>query len=148
MDELDLQIINRIQTNFPLTNRPYEQLGQELGLSEEEVLERMKVLKGEGIIRHLGAVFDSNKLGFHSTLAAIQVPEARLDEVAQIINAYTGVTHNYLRNMDYNMWFTLTAESEERVKEILVEITEKTGISKILNLPAINLFKIKVNFKV
>jgi len=148
MDKLDRQIINRIQRDFPLTSRPYQQLSQELGLSEEELLQRLKVLKNEGLIRHLGAVFDSQKLGFSSTLVAMQVPEDRLEQTARAVNAYPGVTHNYQRNMDYNMWFTLTAKSKQRIEEILKEISEKTSIKKILNLPATSLFKIKVNFQV
>ncbi len=147
MDKLDKQIINRIQRNFPLTSRPYQQLAQELGLSEEELLKRLKALKAKGVIRHLGAVFDSQKLGFSSTLVAMQVPEDKLEQTARVVNAYPGVTHNYQRDTDYNMWFTLTAESGQRIEEILEEIRDKTGIKKILNLPATKLFKIKVNFQ-
>ena len=147
MDKLDKQILNRIQSDFPLVSRPYQELAEELGVSEQEVLNRVRVLRQKGIIRHLGAVFDSNKLGFYSTLVAMQVPRDKLEETARIVNAYPGVTHNYQRDMAYNMWFTLTAASESRAQEILERIRERTGIRKILNLPALNLFKIKVDFQ-
>ncbi len=147
MDNIDKKIINRIQADFPICSEPYKQLGKELGLTEGEVIQRLNTLKQKGYIRRLGAVFNSQKLGFSSTLLALKVPPARIDEVAEIINAYKGVTHNYLRQTDYNMWFTLTAESDERLSDTIAEIKEKTGISDLLNLPAIKLFKINVNFK-
>jgi DNA-binding Lrp family transcriptional regulator len=147
MDSTDKNLINRVQSNFPITSRPYRQLAEELGISEQEVIDRLAKLKQRGIIRRFGAVFDSQKLGFTSTLAAISVPPERVDEVAAIINSYPRVTHNYLRNDHYNMWFTLAAESPERLKQIIEEIKQKTGISEVLELPALKLFKIKVDFQ-
>ncbi len=148
MDQLDKKIINRIQKDFPVSSRPYQTLAEELGTNEAEVIERIKKLREDGFVRRLGAVFDSNKLGFSSTLVAMKVAEDEIDEVAEVVNAYPGVTHNYLRNAEYNMWFTLIAESKQRIEEILAEISRKTGIEEIHNLPAINLFKIGVNFQV
>ena len=148
MDKIDKKIINRIQGNFPLTSEPYKQLARELELSEEELLNRLKMLKEEGIIRRLGAVFDSQKLGFCSTLVAMQVPDDKIEETAEVVNAYPGVTHNYLRDAEYNMWFALIAESPQRIEQILEEIRQKTGVEKIRNLPALELFKIKVNFQI
>ncbi len=146
MDNLDKQLINRIQSGFPITSRPYQQLGGELGLSEEEVISRLARLKEQGIIRRLGAAFDSKKLGFSSILAAMKVPQARVDAVAEILNSYKGVTHNYLRDAEYNMWFTLTAESKAHLQEIIAEVKQKTAICEVLELPATRLFKIKVDF--
>jgi DNA-binding Lrp family transcriptional regulator len=147
MDNIDKALINRVQSGFPVVSRPYEQLGCELGISEQEVLERLVRLKRQGIIRRFGAVFDTQKLGFSSTLVALKVPPARVDEVAKIINTYQRVTHNYLREDQYNMWFTLAAESPESLQQTIDEIKQKTGISEALNLPALRLFKIKVDFQ-
>lgn len=146
MDSIDKKLLNRIQTNFPVESRPFRTLGEELGLSETEVIQRTRLLKEHGFIRRLGAVFDSKKLGYHSTLIAMKVPPEKIDDTARIINTYHGVTHNYEREDIFNIWFTLIAESQQRIEEILTEIRQKTGISDMLNLPAIRLYKIKVNF--
>ncbi len=147
MDNIDKLILNKVQTEFSFTERPFEELGKQLGLEEGEVLKRIKALKSEGIIRRIGASFDSKRLGFKSTLCAIKSPEERIDEVAETINEYPEVTHNYLRNHAYNIWFTLIAPSRERIYQILEEITQKTGISDIREMPAKRMFKIGVNLK-
>lgn len=147
MDSIDKRLINRIQSGFPVTSRPYRQLGEELGVTEEEVISRLAKLKKTKIVRRLGAAFDSKKLGFTSTLATLKVPPERIDEVAIVVNSYSGVTHNYLREDEYNMWFTITARSSERLQEVIEEIKQKTGLSDLLELPALKLFKIKVDFQ-
>ncbi len=145
-DPLDKSIINRIQSDFPLTERPYKTLADELGLTEEAVITRVAELKERGIIRRIGGNFGPEKLGFHSTLCAAKVPEDKVDMFAEKVNAYTGVTHNYVRENDYNVWFTIIAPSVARIEETLAEIAEKTGITDILNLPATRVFKIKAQF--
>ncbi len=147
MDTIDRRLINRIQRNFPVCSRPFKVLAEELGIPEAEIISRLERLKSAKIIRRLGAVFDSQKLGFSSTLIAMRVPEERLDKVAGIVNQYRGVTHNYQRPAKYNMWFTVTAESPARLDEIIGEIKTKTGITDLLNLPALRLFKINVDFQ-
>ncbi len=134
-----------IQSNFPLSSRPYKVIGDEIGMEEEEVLANVLNLKKQGIIRRLGANFQSKKLGFRSTLCAAKVPDDKLDLFIQEVNAKKGVTHNYLRKHEYNVWFTLIGPSWENVCETLADITAKTGI-EILNLPATKLFKIRVDF--
>ena len=114
-------------------------------MEEEEVLANVLNLKKQGIIRRLGANFQSKKLGFRSTLCAAKVPDDKLDLFIQEVNAKKGVTHNYLRKHEYNVWFTLIGPSWENVCETLAGITAKTGI-EILNLPATKLFKIRVDF--
>ncbi len=146
MDNLDKQLLTLIQAEFPITPEPFKELALTLGTTEEDVISRLERFKAEGVIRRIGAIFDSKKLGYFSTLCAIRVPEDRLDEVAQIINGYSGVTHNYLRQHDYNMWFTLIAPSAQAVEDILEEMRQRAGIRDLINLPAINFFKIKVNF--
>jgi DNA-binding Lrp family transcriptional regulator len=146
MDPVDKKLLNRIQSDFPVESHPFKTLGDELGLSETEVINRIKSLKDQKIIRRLGAVFDSKKLGYHSTLIAMKVPPEKIEETAHIVSSYNGVTHNYEREDKFNLWFTLIAESPEKIEEIITEIQHKTGISDILNLPATRLHKIKVNF--
>ncbi|WP_347491074.1 siroheme decarboxylase subunit alpha [Desulfoscipio sp. XC116] len=146
VDRIDKQLLNIIQSNFPVTERPYDMIGQKLGISEQNVLERLQRLRQAGIIRRLGGLFDSRKIGYTGTLCAMQVPEKDIDRVAQIINSYPGITHNYLRNHRYNMWFTLLAQTEQHIEGVLNEIRQKTGLTDILNLPAVNIFKVRVNF--
>ncbi len=146
LDATDRRILDVIQTDFPLEPRPYAVLGQRLGLSEEEVFARVRALRRRRIIRRLGANFQSAKLGFVSTLCAARVPEERLEAFIAAVNAEPGVTHNYLRDHAYNVWFTLISPSREASRAILDNLTRRTGVS-ILNLPATRLFKIRVDFR-
>ncbi|MBE3587216.1 MAG: AsnC family transcriptional regulator [Thermoanaerobacteraceae bacterium] len=146
MDNLDKQLLNLIQANLPVTPEPYRELAETLGTSEEDVLARLERLIARGVIRRLGAIFDSRKVGYSGTLCAMKVPPPQIDRVAAVVNSFPGVTHNYLREHEYNMWFTLLVDSPARVEAILEEIKRKTGISDILNLPSTRLFKIRVNF--
>ncbi len=141
----DKQILDIIQTDFPLESRPYAIIGKKVGLTEAETLSRVRVLKQKGVIRRIGANFQSKKLGWHSTLCAASVPQNKLDDFVAEVNSHPGVTHNYLRKHDQNVWFTYIGPSKEFVRDSLGEITRKTGI-EILNLPAKKMFKIKVDF--
>jgi len=146
LDELDKKILDLIQTGFPISPRPYAEVGEKLGLTESEVLARVRGLRQKNIIRRLGANFQSKKLGWRSTLCAAKVPPEKLDEFVAEVNRHAGVTHNYLRDHEYNIWFTFIGPSWENVCETLAAITQKTGI-EILNLPAEKMFKIKVDFQ-
>ncbi len=148
IDDTDKQIINRIQSSFPIHSRPYQILGDDLGLGEDEVIERIKRLKQQGIIRRIGGNFGPDKLGFFSTLCAASVPENTIDYFTQTVNSYSGVTHNYMREHHYNIWFTFIAPSVEIIEASLSEISQKTGVKDILNLPATDVFKISAQFKV
>ncbi len=145
MDTLDKQLLDIIQTGFPLESRPYAVLGERLGLTEAETLARVRALHGRGIIRRLGANFQSSKLGFYSTLCAAKVPEESLERFVELVNSHQGTTHNYLRKHSYNVWFTYIAPSHEAIEKALADITAQTGIA-ILNLPATKLYKIRVDF--
>ena len=147
LDRTDKKILQIIQADFPLVERPYLHIAESVGITEGEVLERIGHMQEQGLIRRLGGLFNSRQLGYTGTLCAMRVPPEDIERVAGIINEYHGVTHNYLRNHDYNMWFTLLAESDHRLNELLAEISQKTGIPNVLNLPAINLFKVRVNFE-
>jgi DNA-binding Lrp family transcriptional regulator len=148
MDDVDKAIVNEIQSDFPITTRPYRELGKRFQLSEEEVLERLKRLKAEGVIRRIGGNFDSKSLNFTSTLCAAKVPKQKMDRFVEVVNSYPGVTHNYLRNHDYNVWFTFIAQNVLLIDKALDEISGATGVTEIINLPAVKKFKIKVDFEV
>jgi DNA-binding Lrp family transcriptional regulator len=148
LDSTDSAILNRIQSEFPITSRPYLAVANELGLTEKEVLDRVTRLKKAGIIRRIGGNFVPGKLGFVSTLCAARVPPDKIDQFAEVVNRYPGVTHNYQRDNKYNVWFTFISQSMEEIDENLKKIGEETGISDILNLPATKVFKIKAQFDV
>ena len=145
LDNTDRRLLNLIQADFPLTPEPYRLLAGSLGLSEEEVLDRIGRMCEEGVIRRLGGIFDSRQMGYSGTLCAMRVEPERIGEVAGVVNAFPGVTHNYLREHDYNMWFTVIAESRARLDEILNAVRARTGL-EVITLPAENVFKIRVNF--
>ena len=146
MDDIDIAILNRIQSNFPITPRPYLNVAKELGLSEKDVLKRITRLKENGIIRRIGGNFVPAKLGFVSTLCAATVPEKKIDSFSKIVNRYPGVTHNYQRDGKFNIWFTFIAESVEEIEKNLKKISQKTRINNIISLPATKVFKIKAHF--
>ncbi len=147
MDDIDRKILNLIQREFPICAEPFKVIGGKLGLREEEVLERIRRLKTDEVIRRIGAVFDPKKLGFVSTLCAARVPEDRIRDFVDAVNSYTGVTHNYRRNHDYNIWFTFIAEGPEALERALGEIKAKTGVSDIISMPAKRTFKINATFE-
>ncbi|MBU4533101.1 MAG: AsnC family transcriptional regulator [Eubacteriales bacterium] len=148
LDSIDRQLLNLIQKQIPVSSRPYADIGAELGLTEAEVISRIERLKKSHIIRRMGGFFDSRKMGYAGTLCAMRVPEARIEEVAGIINGYYQVTHNYIRDYEYNMWFTVLAPTPEQRNRIIEEIKNRTGIGDLMSLPAKRLFKISVKFDV
>jgi DNA-binding Lrp family transcriptional regulator len=148
MDAIDKAILNRIQSDFPITSRPFLTIAEELKLTEDEVLERISRLKEMGIIRRIGGNFVPNKLGYVSTLCAAKVPEDQIELFAEIVNRYPGVTHNYLRENTFNVWFTFIAPSMKEIEQHIEEIARESGISEILNLPATKVFKIRAQFDV
>lgn len=146
IDEIDRAILNRIQSDFPITRRPYLSIADDLNLSEENIIKRLKRLKQKGIIRRIGGNFAPEKLGFVSTLCAAKVPEDKIDSFAKIVNRYPGVTHNYRRDNKYNIWFTFIAQSMKEIIGNLEDISRETGVNGIINLPAIKMYKIKAHF--
>jgi len=148
MDEIDRKILNEIQSGFPISPMPYLDLGERLGMAEDDIIERIKTLKEEKIIRRIGGSINSRKLNFRSTLCAARVPEDKIEIFVETVNSYKGVTHNYLRNNAYNIWFTFIAPTDAYIEKALMEISEKTGVDNMLNMPALRMFKIKVDFEV
>ena len=139
-------VLGTIQSGFPIAPDPYGALAEQLGFERDEVEKALLDLREEGLVRRIGASFDSKRLGYSSTLCALAVPPERADEVAAIINAYPGVTHNYLRENRYNIWFTLITRSAEDRARILGKIVEKSGCDDLLDMPATKMYKIRVDF--
>jgi DNA-binding Lrp family transcriptional regulator len=146
VNEIDKRLLDEIQSNFPLTKRPYKDLGARLDCSEEEIFGRIERLKKEGIIRRIGGNFDSRRLGFATTLCAARVPDDKIKGFVEAVNKYSGVTHNYLRDHHYNIWFTFVAPNMKMINRYIEEIVQHTGVREILNLPAVRTFKIFVDF--
>jgi len=147
MDEIDKKILNILQKEFPLEERPFQIVAERCGISEDEVLGRIQKMKGKGIIRRIGAVFDGAKLGRVSTLCAARVPEEKIENFIKAVNAYKGVTHNYLRDNEYNVWFTVNAASSKEIEAFLTGLKEKTGVTDILDMRAVRTFKIDASFE-
>ncbi|MEA1895606.1 MAG: Lrp/AsnC family transcriptional regulator [Euryarchaeota archaeon] len=146
LDDTDRQLINLIQLDFPLDLCPFRTLGDWIGISEAEVINHLNRLTDIGVIRRIGPILNTKGLGGSSTLIAMQVPEDAIDGVASWINGFDEVSHNYLRPGVYNIWFTVSAHSKERLHEMLREI-EAFGYP-FLELPVTRLFKIGVKFEV
>jgi len=147
LDDIDRAIINQGQGDFPLVSRPFAVLGQRLGLSEADVLARVRRLKETGYISRLGPVLHPRKLGGYSTLAAMRVPEERLEEVIAQVNATRQVSQNYLREYEYNVWFVASGADAAELEQALTDVERRTGLP-VLNLPMVEEYYIGVNFQV
>ena len=151
LDELDKELLSIIQEDFPIVNRPWDLLAEKLGISPEEVLEKAKRLHGMGVIRRIGPVMETDRVGLSArTLVLMKVPYERVEQVAQIVSSFDSVTHNYLREHEYNLWFTLITSSQEKLRSSLENILASTGISEsdILDLPVTKKHKINVRYKI
>jgi DNA-binding Lrp family transcriptional regulator len=143
LDERDNELLRELQEGLPLISRPFEAVASRLGWSDEEVRTRLDAMVRSGHVRKVGAIINSKGMGAVSTLAAVDVPEERIDDVAGIINSYEGVTHNYLREGHPNLWFTLTELDPEMLRANLTRIEGDIG-AKVIRMPATRMFKIGV----
>lgn len=144
--EFDKQLLNLIQKELPLTRRPFALLADKLNSDETTVIERLKLLKKQGLIRRIGPFFDSEKLGYVGTLVALEVKADLIHHVVEAINSYQGVTHNYEREGSLNLWFTLLTPSLAMQDEILAMIRNLDGVVRLINLPPTQKFKVNVQF--
>jgi len=150
LDKKDKELLQLMQDEFPLEERPWMILGEKLGVTEEDVFARVKKLSDNGVIRKLRTILDAQKLGScSSTLMAMKVPEDNMEYIAGVVNEYMSVTHNYRREHDYNLWFTVTTCGDTDLEETVEEIKRRTGIpdSDTIDLPTTHVFKIDVRFK-
>jgi len=147
MDEIDKKILNLIQEEFPVARRPFSEIGNVIGISEKDVLERVRRLKEKGYIRRIGPILERKKLGLTSVLCGARVSEEMILKVAEEINKQSGVTHNYEREGELNLWFTITKETKEEIDEFLGTMERKFSL-KIYRFPEKRVFKIKTFFPV
>jgi len=147
LDALDRALLERMQAGVPLVPRPYAALGEALGLDEEAVLARVRRLKEAQIIRQIGAVLDTRRLGYESTLVAFHVAGERLAGVAARISAHPGVSHNYARPHHYNLWFTLAVPPGRDVAGEARRLAAGCGVDDWLDLPALRVYKIRTHFR-
>ena len=144
---MDKEILNEIQWTFPLVSQPYHEIAKKFDVSVEDIKKRLTNLKKIGILRQLSAIFDTRRLGYKSSLIAMKIDPDKLDYVAQQINRHPGVSHNYERNHEFNLWFTLAVPPGLDLKTEVDKFSKLVGIQKIRLLPTIKLFKIGVKLE-
>jgi DNA-binding Lrp family transcriptional regulator len=144
IDLFDKQLLNDIQWVFPLVDRPYLEISKRHNMSEDEVMRRIAYMKDIGLIRQINAIFDTRRLGYKSALVAFAVMPDKLDSVANEVNKHPGVSHNYERNHDFNMWFTLAVPPYGDMKRDLDRLASLDGVIKYRLLPTLKLYKIGV----
>ena len=146
LDSTDRLLLDALQGAFPLCERPFEELGRRAGIEEAEAVRRVRELKDAGLIRWIGAIFDSAALGYRGALVALELPADRIEAAAQIVSAHPGVSHNYQRDHVFSLWFTLTTPPESDPERHAAALAREAGAARYLFLPAIRLFKIGVRF--
>lgn len=147
MDRLDLRILKTIQREFPLEARPYDALSRRLNISADEVFARVSALRRRGVIRRLGPLFSSRRLGLRGHLVAVQVEAHAVDRLAQVLARHHEVTHNYLRDGRFNLWFTLLLGAGDAPERVLAEVRSHPGVSEVLLLPSRKMFKLDASFE-
>ncbi len=147
LSEFDKEILNALQEDFPLESRPFASLAERLHTEEETLIARLAELKRDGYLRRLGAYFDSDALGYKGMLIALYVSPDKFASVIAAINRYDGITHNYEREGEYNLWFTLQTASGAHQKKILAEIRSLPGVERMLELRSRKKFKVRVQFR-
>ncbi len=145
-DSVDREIMNVLQTDFPLVREPYCRVGERCRVSAEETLKRISALKRKNVVRQIGAIFDTRRLGYSSTLVAMRFADDDLDRGARILNAHPGISHNYARNGEFNLWFTLALPPGKDLQSEVAKLTRLSGAETARILPTIRFFKIGVNF--
>jgi DNA-binding Lrp family transcriptional regulator len=146
MDAIDRDIINTLQLGFPICERPYAEVAEQLRLDEAELLQRLKQLLHEKKLSRFGPMYQAEKLGGAFSLVAMQVPNENYDTVAELVNSYPEVAHNYQRDHAFNMWFVLATETTQRVDEVNEEISRRTGLP-VFNMPKLKEYYVGLRLK-
>jgi DNA-binding Lrp family transcriptional regulator len=144
LEDLDRELLNAVQWDFPLEPRPYRTLGDRLGVDEATVRERVARVKELGILRQLSAIFDTRALGYGSALVAAKIDPDRVDDAAEVINAHPGVSHNYKRNHAYNLWYTIAVPPGDALEQHVDVLHAESGAIVTRRLPTLKLYKIGV----
>ena len=144
MDEFDKELLNEIQWTFPLVTRPFDAIAKKFETTPENIKKHLNELKEIGVLRQLSAIFDTRKLGYTSSLVAMEIESEQLEHVASQINRHPGVSHNYEREHQFNLWFTLAVPPGADLEQELEKFNVLKGIKKVRMLPTLQLFKIGV----
>ena len=137
MDDIDRKIINGLQDGFPVCASPYQLMAVKFGLTETELITRINKLLDNGTLSRFGPMYHAELMGGALTLAAVKVPEDKFQAIAEIINAFPEVAHNYARSHELNMWFVIATETPGRIEQVIQEIEAKTHLM-VYNMPKIN----------
>ncbi|WXR60401.1 hypothetical protein WG909_08735 [Peptostreptococcaceae bacterium AGR-M142] len=148
LDEYDKLILNELQLGLPLCDNPFEIIANKLNMNEDYLIDKLNNLKKEGLIRRFGGIFDSNKVGIKSSLMALKVDkdinQNAFNSIVEILNSYPQITHNYIREHEYQIWFTLMAKDNKEFVKLIDEIKKRTACKDLLKLEAIKKYKTKV----
>lgn len=147
MDTTDRNIINNLQGGFPLSERPYAEAAARLGLTEDELIRRLDDLLEKGVLSRFAPMYHAERLGGALTLAATKIPPQDFERVAEIVNGFPEVAHNYAREHEFNMWFVLATETPRRINEVIGEIEKATGY-QVYNMPKLEEFFVGLRFEV
>jgi len=134
MDELDRRIINLLQAGLPVVDEPYAAVAEQLGIEEDELLSRLQLLLDNKMLSRFGPMYDAQKMGGAFSLVAMKVPAPRFDEVAELVNSYPEVAHNYQRDHNFNLWFVIATETQQQIGEVNAEIEQRSGL-QVYNFP-------------
>jgi DNA-binding Lrp family transcriptional regulator len=146
MDDLDRAIINALQGGFPVSDHPFADVAAPLGLTEADLIARIGRLRADGVLSRFGPMYNADRFGGHNTLVAMQVPAERFDAVAEIVNSFPEVAHNYARDHALNMWFVVAGESRADVDRVLTEVEAKTGLP-VYDMPKTREFHVGLRFE-
>lgn len=144
LDAMTARVLNELQDHFPLVERPYREVGARLGISEAETLVRLREARSAGVVRQVCAIYDTKALGYSSALVAMRVSATRLGHAAAVVNAHPGVSHNYQRNHDFNLWFTVAMPPGHDLSHVIERLHELAGAESTRPMPTLRLFKIGV----
>ncbi len=146
MDAIDRQIINALQGDFPISERPYAEVASKLGLTEDDLIQRLDTLLERGTLTRFGPMYHAERLGGELTLAAMKIPADDFERVAEVVNGFPEVAHNYAREHAFNMWFVLATETPPRIHEVIGEIEKATGY-RVYNMPKLEEFFVGLRFE-
>jgi DNA-binding Lrp family transcriptional regulator len=147
MDELDRRIINHLQGGFPVSERPYRDAARKLGTSESTLITRIRCMLDDGLLTRFGPLFHAERMGGALSLCALKVPETQFDEVAEKVNSFPEVAHNYQREHEMNMWFVLATETPQQLDRAIEQIENCTGL-KVYNFPKRAEYYVGLNLQV
>ncbi|MBU1044251.1 MAG: Lrp/AsnC family transcriptional regulator [Candidatus Omnitrophica bacterium] len=147
MCQKEKEILKILQSDFPIIANPYQVLAKRLGISPEQLLSKIDKLKQKKTIRRIGAVASAAHLGYKSMLIAARIKPEAVEKIAEFINSFENVTHNYLRKAEYNLWFTFSAKTNKQINSFIAQLKGMNGVEEVMALPATQTFKIKAEFK-